>query len=79
MRREQLPCFWHVGSGEGEREGEERRGGDVEEKFETLVEANDLLLERVVRTIIIECRTAKFGSVWHNYIRSKLSQLTVDY
>ena len=57
LRHQQLPCYWLVsGSGGGTGGG---AGGvanvegevevDVEEKFETLVEANDILLERVVR------------------------------
>jgi hypothetical protein len=55
LRHQQLPCYWPVsgGSGGGGAGGgaNEEEGGvevDVEEKFETLVEANDILLERVV-------------------------------
>ena len=53
LRHQQLPCYWPVGSDKvgGEVGGvstEEEAGADVEEKFETLVEANDTLLERVV-------------------------------
>ena len=55
LRHQQLPCYWPV-SGSGEGGGgaggvasEEREiDMDNEEKFETLVEANDILLERVV-------------------------------
>lgn len=46
IRHHQLPCYWGV---------EEERGGvsessqaQLEEKFETLIEANDVLLERAV-------------------------------
>ena len=56
LRHQQLPCYWPVGDGGGSGGG---AGGvasedgevevDVDEKFETLVEANDILLERVVR------------------------------
>ncbi len=55
LRHQQLPCYWPIsGSGGGGGAGggaNEEEGGvevDVEEKFETLVEANDILLERVV-------------------------------
>ena len=58
LRHQQLPCYWPVsGSGGGGAVGgaggvaNDDEGGtevDVEEKFETLVEANDILLERVV-------------------------------
>lgn len=46
IRHQQLPCYWGV---EGEGGGVE--GAQLEEKFETLVEANDILLERAVRLI----------------------------
>ena len=56
LRHQQLPCYWPVSGGGGTGGGaggvasEEGAGEvDVEEKFETLVEANDILLERVVR------------------------------
>jgi hypothetical protein len=60
LRHQQLPCYCPVsgrsdggggtGGGAGGGANEEEGGAevDVEEKFETLVEANDILLERVV-------------------------------
>ena len=60
LRHQQLPCYWPVsgsgggggaGGGAGGVANDDEEGGmevDVEEKFETLVEANDILLERVV-------------------------------
>lgn len=63
LRHQQLPCYWPVNGGGGgggaggvaSEEGEVEV--DVEEKFETLVEANDILLERVVRyyRLVILC------------------------
>ena len=53
LRHQQLPCYWPISGGVGgagdvaTEEGEVEV--DVEEKFEMLVEANDILLERVVR------------------------------
>lgn len=41
MRHYQLPCYWAPGDTTGGTE-------DVEERFEVLLEANDILLERVV-------------------------------
>ena len=56
LRHQQLPCYWPVSGGgrtgdgaEGVANKEGEVEVDVEEKFETLVEANDILLERVVR------------------------------
>ena len=51
----------------GVANNEEGAGADVDEKFETLVEANDTLLERVVTTlpsfIVAEMHT--LGGGWH--------------
>lgn len=46
LRREQLPCCWQLEGGGGGEEG--AKAEDTEEKFEMLVEANDIQLERVV-------------------------------
>ena len=40
IRHEQLPCYWPQGEGVSSER--------LEEKFDSLVEANDILLERVV-------------------------------
>lgn len=42
MRHYQLPCYWAPADGTG------GTAEDVEERFEVLLEANDILLERVV-------------------------------
>ncbi len=46
IRHQQLPCYWGE---EGEGGGAHTDSSKVEEKFETLIEANDALLERAVR------------------------------
>lgn len=43
IRHQQLPCYWGV-----EEEGGVSEASQLEEKFETLIEANDALLERAV-------------------------------
>ena len=48
IRHEQLPCYWGV-----EEEGEGPDKSRLEDKFETLIEANDLLLERAVRHFVM--------------------------
>ncbi len=46
IRHQQLPCYWAVDS---THVGAASEATKAEEKFEVLVEANDILLERVVR------------------------------
>lgn len=46
IRHQQLPCYWGV-----EEEGGVLENSKSEEKFDTLIEANDILLERAVRRI----------------------------
>ena len=43
IRHQQLPCYWGV-----EDEGGVSEASQLEEKFETLIEANDVMLERAV-------------------------------
>lgn len=43
IRHQQLPCYWGVGE-----EGGATEDAQLEEKFESLIEANDVLLERAV-------------------------------
>jgi len=44
IRHQQLPCYWGVDSNVGGASSSAK----VEEKYEVLVETNDILLERVV-------------------------------
>lgn len=44
VRHQQLPCYWGIDSNVGGASEVTK----IEEKFEVLVEANDILLERVV-------------------------------
>lgn len=44
IRQQQLPCYW----ASQEEVGVASEESALEEKFETLIEANDVLLERVV-------------------------------
>ena len=48
IRHQQLPCYWGV---EGEGGGVQSDSSKLDEKFETLIEANDALLERAVSSI----------------------------
>ena len=45
IRHQQLPCYWGV---EEEGGGVQADSAKLDEKFETLIEANDVLLERAV-------------------------------
>ena len=54
------------GVASGDEDGEE--GADVEEKFETLVEANDTLLERVVRRCTVNLNLMEFPSLICNNV-----------
>ena len=47
---------------------DEEEGADVEEKFETLVEANDTLLERVVRGCTVNLNLMEFPSLICNNV-----------
>ena len=61
IRHQQLPCYWGV-----EQEGTVTEGSLLEEKLETLVEANDMLLERAV-SFAAENQTKSFlsfGTLW---------------
>lgn len=48
IRHQQLPCYWGM-----EEEGGALESSQLEEKFETLIEANDVLLERAVSLIVL--------------------------
>ena len=67
VRYQQLPCYWGIDSGASEVT-------KVEEKFEMLVEANDILLERVVRLQIlvvklsIDCQINNNVPSWYKYV-----------
>jgi exosome complex exonuclease RRP6 len=55
VRHQQLPCYWGV-----EEESGVPESSQLEEKFETLIEANDILLERAV--------SLSWGSFWASII-----------
>ena len=48
VRHQQLPCYWGTEEREGGGGASENYQAQLEEKFETLIEANDILLERAV-------------------------------
>ena len=48
IRYQQLPCYWEL---EGEGGGAQTDTSKIEEKFESLIEANDALLERAVSRV----------------------------
>ena len=54
--------------GVGSEDKDEEEGVDVEEKFETLVEANDTLLERVVRGCTVNLNLMEFSSLVYNNV-----------
>ena len=67
LRHQQLPCYWPISGGGGTGGGAggvaNEEGMDVEEKFGTLVEANDILLERVVRNYVL----CEYVGLFHKY------------